>query len=197
MFLDRIVFRILPGVREALNQLTSGEIDLAVGLPEWSLADLHADPDLSALLTPRGGAVAMLMVNLRDPSAHSRPHPILADRRVRQALLLSFDRKRLVETLLFGSTPVAATLLDFTLWQADVGHRMAANYDPERAKRLLNDAGWRSGPDGIRLREGKLLQLTLTIDGHNPNTISPSRARSRPRSRRICVPSGSMSGLCR
>jgi peptide/nickel transport system substrate-binding protein len=175
VFLDRIVFRVLPGVREALHQLASGEVDLVVGLPEWSLAELRAHPDLSTLVTQRGGAVAMLMVNLNHPGALDQPHPILTDRRVRQALLLGFDRQRVADTLLLGSAPVAATPLDFTLWQAGMGHQMPAAYDPERARRLLDDAGWHSGPDGIRRRDGEPLQLTLGIDGRPERDLALKR----------------------
>ncbi len=164
VYLDRIVFRFLPDTQELLSQLTSGELDLVAGLPEWSLAELQAHPELLTLVTPRGGAVAMLVVNVRDPAALSQPHPILSDLRVRQALLLGFDRDRLVDELLLGAVPVANGLLDYTPWQARAAPQASAEFDPERARRLLDDAGWQPGPNGIRMRAGEPLQLTLAVE---------------------------------
>jgi len=173
VYLDRIVFRFLPDERELLTQLVSGEIDLAAGLPEWSIAELHAQPELATLVTPRGGAVASVAINLNDPASPSHPHPILSDVRVRQALLLGFDRARLVEDLLLGSVPVAASLLDQSLWQA--GPESPAAFDPQRARRLLDEAGWHPGPDGIRVRDGQALQLTLAVDANPERDLALKR----------------------
>ena len=37
------------------------------------------------------------------------------------------------------------------------------HYDPAQAKKLLDEAGWKPGPDGIRVKEGKRLELTLLV----------------------------------
>lgn len=171
--LDRIVFRFLPDERELLTQLVSGEIDLAAGLPEWSIAELHAQPELATLVTPRGGAVASLVINLNDPASLSRPHPILSDLKVRQALLFGFNRTRLVEDLLLGSVPVATSLLDHSLWHAEPA--ATAAFNPQRARRLLDEAGWHAGPDGIRVRDGEALQLTLAVDANPERDLALKR----------------------
>lgn len=175
VYLDRIVFRFLPDLRELLSQLASGELDLVAGLPEWSLAELHAHPEFLMLVTPRGGAVAMLVVNVQDPAALSQPHPILGDLRVRRALLLGFDRERLVDELLFGAVPVAHGLLDYTPWQARAAPQASPEFDPEQARRLLDDAGWQPGPNGIRMRAGEPLQLTLAVDANPERDLAFKR----------------------
>lgn len=171
--LDRIVFRFVPDERELLTQLASGELDLAVGLPEWAIAELHAQPELTVLTVPRGGAVMSFFVNLSDPADPNRPHPVLSDPRVRRALLLGFDRAELVDELFLGLVPVADSLLDNSLWQAAPVD--AAPFDPDRARRLLDEAGWHAGPDGVRMRDGRPLQLTLAVDANAERDLALKR----------------------
>jgi peptide/nickel transport system substrate-binding protein len=76
-------------------------------------------------------------------------HPALADRRVRRAIMHAIDREALNRQLFEGKQPVALTFVNplDTVFSEDVP-RYA--YDPKRAAELLEEAGWRPGPDGIR-----------------------------------------------
>jgi peptide/nickel transport system substrate-binding protein len=94
-------------------------------------------------------------------------NPILADRRVRQALLYAADRKTMVEKLFDGMQPVAATWVNplnpnFT---NDVPHYP---YDLAKAKALLKEAGWTPGSDGIcRNAKGERLSIPLATTAGN------------------------------
>ncbi|WP_426956804.1 peptide ABC transporter substrate-binding protein [Muricoccus radiodurans] len=76
-------------------------------------------------------------------------NPILSDVRVRQALMLAIDRPRIVHSLFDGRQPVAATSIHPDDPMVD---RSLAPwpFDLPRAQALLEEAGWRPGPDGIR-----------------------------------------------
>jgi len=85
-------------------------------------------------------------------------HPALKDVRVRQAIALAFNREKLVQDLLLGRTAVAATLWDNTPW-VDPSIKPYP-YDPEKAKQLLDEAGWvDSNGDGTRDKDGVELVL--------------------------------------
>ncbi len=89
-------------------------------------------------------------------------NPILADLRVRRALLLGLDRKSMVEKLMGGRVPVADSFVNplESTYTPDVA---AYPYDPARARTLLAEAGWHPGPDGIcRNAAGQRLSLEFS-----------------------------------
>jgi peptide/nickel transport system substrate-binding protein len=87
-----------------------------------------------------------------------RGHPALQDERVRQAIALAFDRESLVNDLLLGLTAPAATYWDNTPY---VDPSITPYpYDPEQAKTLLDEAGWKdTNGDGVRDKDGTELVL--------------------------------------
>ena len=98
-------------------------------------------------------------LNLDDPG--------LADRRVRQALLYAIDRAAISKQLFAGRQPVADSFVSPLDWvyTADVPRYP---YDPEKARALLDAAGWHAAGDGIRRNAaGKRLALTLATTAGN------------------------------
>ena len=94
-------------------------------------------------------------------------NPILADRRVRQALLLALDRPRIVAQLFEGRQTVAHGLVNPLDRMADPDVRQYP-HDPARAAALLDEAGWRLAPDGIRRNAaGERLTLELMTTAGN------------------------------
>lgn len=127
--------------------LRSGEVDLAFNLPVESLAALRADPGLAVKSFPVAYQY-MVWANARRPA--------LVDARVRRALALAVERADLVRAVRAGR-PSAS------LWAADYpfGDRAAPAADRAEARRLLDEAGWRPGPDGVRTKDGARLALAL------------------------------------
>jgi peptide/nickel transport system substrate-binding protein len=94
-------------------------------------------------------------------------NPILADLRVRKALLMALDRKTLVEKLFEGMQPVATTWVTTAdpNYSADVP---TYDYDPAAALALLAEAGWQPGGDGVcRNGAGEPLSLQLMTTSGN------------------------------
>jgi len=85
--------------------------------------------------------------------------PQLADRRVRQAMMYAIDRERMIEDVFADAAVVAHTNKSpATPWFNPYTRRY--EYNPERAKALLDEAGWKVGPDGIREKDGIRLSFT-------------------------------------
>jgi peptide/nickel transport system substrate-binding protein len=76
-------------------------------------------------------------------------NPFLKDVRVRHALLYAIDRKLLTEKLFQGKQPVADSFVN-KLHPFYSAATPVYAYDPAKAKSLLEEAGWKPGPDGIR-----------------------------------------------
>jgi peptide/nickel transport system substrate-binding protein len=97
----------------------------------------------------------------------NRDHPPLADRRVRQALMYATDRAQIVARLFDNRQPIAHTAVNPLDW-THTDQVQQYPFDPARANVLLEEAGWRRGPDGIRRNDaGERLVLELATTAGN------------------------------
>jgi peptide/nickel transport system substrate-binding protein len=105
---------------------------------------LEAVPGL-AVQRGRGSVVVYANFNVNDP--------VLKDKRVRQAMACAMDRQSIVDSIWRGQARLAQTLLPAGHWAA-AGDDQLARYphDVERAKRLLDEAGFHAGKDGVRVK---------------------------------------------
>jgi peptide/nickel transport system substrate-binding protein len=85
-------------------------------------------------------------------------NPLVADLRVRQALLHATNAKEIVATLFSANYPQAKSIIASTA-QGYVDLSPKLTYDPTRAAKLLDEAGWTVGPKGLRQKDGKELVL--------------------------------------
>jgi len=141
--IERVRFRIVPDAITSSLELEKGSADVAVNsLPVDALAALAKQLNLRIENTA-GTQIQYLVFNLRDP--------LLMDTRVRQAIAYAIDRKLIIDTLQRGHAQSAESLLPVSHWAYtnDVAHY---DYDPERAVRLLDEAGYKPASDGVRLR---------------------------------------------
>jgi peptide/nickel transport system substrate-binding protein len=139
--LQRVRFAVVPDPITESLELEKGSGDVAINsLPMDSLPILGARPNLEVNDAP-GTQIQYLAFNLTDP--------LLKDVRVRQAISCAIDRDLIIRTLLRGHARPALSLLPPThwAWTGDVAH---FDFDPERAKKMLDDAGYPAGANGVR-----------------------------------------------
>ncbi len=133
--LERVRFAIVPDMTTRALELRKGTADIAINsLTPDMVVTLQKEPTLSVLRGP-GTVLQYMGFNYRDP--------ILKDVRVRQALAYAIDRRPMLEYLWRGFAQPAASILPPQSWaySADVA---SYNYDPERARQLLDSAGYRA-----------------------------------------------------
>ncbi|KYQ96312.1 ABC transporter substrate-binding protein [Serratia plymuthica] len=107
-------------------------------------------------------------INLYSSSDYSRidfnfKRPALQDARVRQALIYGLDRQKLITVVYQGYGTVANQPISPVSWAYDPQGINPYAYDVNKAKQLLEQAGWKPGADGIRQKDGKKLELTLLV----------------------------------
>ena len=161
-YLDRIIFRSVPSREVALAQLKAGEVGAMWNLLEAQLPELEKQSDIKVRAVP-GPSVERLEFNLArpgNPADPAIPHPVLGDVSMRHALVLATPKKRLIDKLLFGKATVAQSTLSIG-WAASKDVRQE-DYNPTRAKQLLDQAGWVPGPDGTRVKNGVRASLKIT-----------------------------------
>ena len=87
-------------------------------------------------------------------------HPLLQDIRVRKAIIHGINREEIIRILLSDSYPLATS----SMTSSALGYAEqpgAYTFDPDQARALLDDAGWTPGPDGIRVKDGQRLSLSV------------------------------------
>jgi peptide/nickel transport system substrate-binding protein len=164
--IDRVIVRAATDPEARLNLLLSGEADAMdnVPPPPLNIRRVAAVPDLRLIPVP-SPTVGYLLFNQRNPADTSRPHPILSDLRVRQAITLALDRHTMVEAVFGPYADVPYGPVSPLLW-IRYGTPKPSRQDVAAARRLLTAAGWqdRNG-DGLLDRDGRPLALTLNFPG--------------------------------
>ncbi len=148
--------------------LETGEFDYAwnLQLAPDVLANMEAGGK-GKVVSSFGTLVERLMVNLTDPnpdlgdarSTAAHPHPFLSDINVRKALSMAIDRNLLVE-IGYGSAgrPTCNVLPAPEIYKSSANDGCLVQ-DIEGAKKMLDDAGWKPGGDGVRAKDGVRLSI--------------------------------------
>ena len=157
--IQKITVKVIPDNQTRIMALENGEIDLIFGK---NMLDADA---ISQYVDSDKFTVGHIVLNTT--------HDILGDKSVRQALQHATNRQAISEGIFYGLEPAADTLYSTTVPYCDVGLEPYA-YDMDEAARLLDEAGWTMGSDGIRAKDGQKLALDLLYnsDSVTEKTIS-------------------------
>jgi len=143
-YLDRIVYKVMPTGALATIAFERGEVDYLLGASPLDIARLK---NMAGVVVTDKGREGFATVETLIPNITREP---LSDLRVRRAIAHAIDKQFLVDKLLFGQG-IAAT--------GPVSHLLAWAYNPNvekyehnvaLANQLLDEAGHRRAPDGIR-----------------------------------------------
>ncbi|HEV8636087.1 MAG TPA: peptide ABC transporter substrate-binding protein [Chloroflexota bacterium] len=155
-----------PSAARAVFQ--TGEFDFAWNLQvEWQVLQQIAQGGKGNLLTVGGVGVEQVLFNLADPtkeidgerSSPKSKHPFLTDMKVRQAMTLAIDRATIAKQL-YGETGdatpnILTTPPDFS------SKGTKAEFNIEQANKLLDEAGYKKGADGVRVTpDGTKMKVT-------------------------------------
>lgn len=156
-YVDRLIFRMIPEDSTRVAALESGEVQVIDNAPAQDFERLTKDAKFKALVGLVPGVPFDFAMNVTKAPTNE-----LA---VRQALSLGIDREGIVKTVFGPFQTVGAFLPAYGLltpytYAFDKGADLY-RYDPAKARALLDKAGWRAGPGGIRQKAGKRLVVPL------------------------------------
>jgi peptide/nickel transport system substrate-binding protein len=161
-YLDEFIYKVVPDQAAGVAQLQTGEIDYFEGVPESSLADFEGSSDVTIVDYPTTN-FTFYGLNLDETKT-----TLFQDVEVRQALLYALDREAMIESIRFGYGEVAVGTMPTLSWAYNPdGIEQTYPYDPDKAKQLLDDAGWVEGSDGIREKDGQKLSFTMYTNAGN------------------------------
>jgi peptide/nickel transport system substrate-binding protein len=143
--IERIRFTVVPDTITSALELKKGSADLASNVVTLDMIHtLEAEPNLK-VESGGGSPVVYVTFNVTDP--------LLKDKRVRQAVACAIDRQAIVDAIWRGQARLANTLLPVGHWAAASDEELAKYpQDVARARRLLEEAGFPAGKDGVRMR---------------------------------------------
>lgn len=148
--ISQVIFKPVPDEATRTAMLEAGDLDIATGLPYAAVERLRSNPAIK-LDTQEGRSVLFIMFNT--------PKKPFDDKRVRQAIAYSIDRKSIVKVLLFGyinaSDTYAAPLVEQVI-KYDI-----YPYNPDKGKKILTDLGWKLGKSGFLEKDGEVFRTSI------------------------------------
>jgi peptide/nickel transport system substrate-binding protein len=162
-------------VSAARAVLQTGEYDYAwnMQVEDEILLKLEGDGKGKVSIVPTGN-VEFIMLNVADPSVEvdgerasvKTKHPLFSDPAVRQAVNLLIDRSS-IEKFIYGRTAVA-TANFVNNPERYRSKNTKFEFSIEKAKQILEAAGWKKGADGIRAKDGKSLKFVFQTSINAP-----------------------------
>ncbi len=157
--IERLVYKYVPDLNVMYTQFKTGDIDV-VGL-QWITPDHYDEAkDLAGKVVNvvPGSTIKSLSFNMERPQ--------FKEPAVREALYAAIDKQSIIEALYYGlPTPTESYVPQQSFYyNPDLPKH---EYSIEKAKKLLDDAGWAPGADGIRAKDGVKLAFTCSTTAGN------------------------------
>ncbi len=155
--LEQIVIRIVPEEQTAVNLLRTHDVDYMFQ------ASISNYPSVRTLSDIR---IAWVNVNGYAYVQLNCARPFLKDPRVRLAIAYAVDKNQLVRTETFGTQTAATEDIPNWMWAFNSNVRPYP-FDLTAARNLLQQAGWKPGPDGVLRKNGQRFELVLVTNNSN------------------------------
>lgn len=173
--LGKVIFRSIPDNAARLNALTAGEIDLADGINPSDGEAIEGNPDLQLFERPSMNIGYLGLTVTREP---------FDNKQVRQAMNHAIDKQSIIDAFFEGRAEIAVNPMPSSI-EGYNDEIEGYDYDPEKAKELLEEAGYGDGfdmelwampvprpymPDGEKVAE--VIQKNLADVGITANIVS-------------------------
>jgi peptide/nickel transport system substrate-binding protein len=158
-YLDQIIFKIIPDSNTMVTQLKSGEIQLSSSVPYAQVKQLDAVPGINIV---RNNVLSWqhLDFNFKGPQA-------FRDLRVRQAFAHAINKSAI--SMALGGYPIPIDTVVVPVFSYSNKNVVKYPYDPRKAMALLDAAGYRMGPDGVRVKDGQRMSYKLLVQAGRAN----------------------------
>jgi peptide/nickel transport system substrate-binding protein len=168
--LDRIIFRAIPTEAQfdALANNETDFVDIGPDINSFAKAQSAAGVTVRKALAP----------NYRHITFNGRPGNILADEQLRIAIQKGINRQAITQAQIGRIVPGVTPLGDHIFMQGQRGYQdnsQGVAYNPGDASRMLDQLGWTRQGQGVRSKDGKLLEIRDVIPTQTPVSEQESR----------------------
>lgn len=143
--IETVTVRIIPDTATRIAEVIGGNVEWIWNVPADQVSQLNSLPNVTGEL---GSTMRIAMVSM-DAAKRADPDSPMADLRVRQAINHAIDRDTIVASLVGGDGEVINVPCYPMQFGCDTEAAVTYDYDPEKAKALLAEAGY---PDGFSVR---------------------------------------------
>ena len=158
-YLERLIYKYIPDLTVLYTQFKSGDIDI--------VSNQYITPDNYAEAKDLPGKVVEVVPSSTVESLFlNMGRPQFQDEAVRQALYAALDKQTIIDALYYGlPTPTESYLPQESFFYN--GDLPKHEYNLDRARQLLDDAGWAPGAGGIREKDGVRLSFSNSTTSGN------------------------------
>ena len=143
---EKLVIKIVPEDSSRVAAMMAGQFDITHMFPAQFITQAKSAPMLT--VTEAKPNFQLLYYGFKAT------RPMVADKRVREAMSIAINRAEIAKAILLGNADPAFTIVDKDALDHDPKTAGIIKEDVERARRLLDDAGWKVGADGVREKDG-------------------------------------------
>lgn len=171
--ISKLVFQNFTNPSAEAIALKNGSIDFAENLTAALFNSLKGSKGITLNNAPSGNWDE-LAFNTGAATVSGKPigngNPALRDPVVRRAISYALDRQQLVQHVFLGYAEPATSIIPpiYPQYHYNPPGSGLYNYDPKKAEAMLTADGWKMGPNGIRVKNGKQLNLRLYYGSSSP-----------------------------
>ena len=157
--LASVQYKYIPDLTVLYTQFRTGDIDYI------SLQGITADHDAEAKKLPDRTIHSAAQATIEN-FYFNLGLPQFREKAVRQAIYLAYDKDSIIQQIYYGLPTVSESYLPQQSWayNSDLPKH---EYDPGKAKAMLDAAGWKPGPDGVRAKNGVQLAFSNSTTAGN------------------------------
>lgn len=162
--LDEYIVRIFADQTAAMQSLKTGEIDWLSEIPGPNVPEFEGT-DVEIITYPT------LAFTFYGANLDIEKTPLFQDVVVRQAMMYALDREGINETVRGGYGEVAVGTMPTLSWAYNpegIEEPLRYDFDPDLANQMLDEAGWTKNADGVREKDGLVLEFDMHYDSGDP-----------------------------
>ena len=152
---ERLSIKIIPEESARVAAMMSGQFDFTSSFPAPFVPQARANPNLVVEKVDTNFQLLYF--------GYKITRPMVADPRVREAMNIAINRAEIVQGVLLGNADISTTYVSPRALDYSAKAEGIVREDVERAKKLLDEAGWVPGSDGIRVKDGIRLEPKVYV----------------------------------
>jgi peptide/nickel transport system substrate-binding protein len=164
--IDRVTWQVVPEENTRTVSVLTGQSEITQYVPYIALDQLSAAPNVEVVTSELAFWTYFMGFKIDKDT--------VSDPAVRRAINLAVDQAAMSEDLFFGRVEPAYSYVSQRAldWNASLDDRLL-EFDPTEANRILDEAGWAMGEDGVRAKDGVRLEpVTYVFTGSTWSKIS-------------------------
>ncbi|WP_135467212.1 ABC transporter substrate-binding protein [Crenalkalicoccus roseus] len=145
---ERVIWRIVPESQTRIAALQTGQADITQYIPHIAIPQMRQMPNVR--MSTQENYFWDYFLGFKVDK------PVVSDPAIRRAVNQAVNREAIVRAVFFGQAQPADAYLNPNVEGFDAeAAKLVPRFDPDAARRTLDEAGWRMGPDNVRVKDGQ------------------------------------------